>query len=334
MKKNTGFLAAAVILICLVLGMYGCARREKQAAVPAEAGTVSETENTDYRYLTRNGKKYAYNSRIMTVLYAGIDSEKELVSYNRYSIAPRADAVELIVMDDYHKKVSVLSISRDTITPVKRYTMNGSYRDTYDTQLGYAYTYGDGGKASCENLREAVSEFLHGIPVHEYVVTNNGSVALLNRLAGGITVTVPNDDLAGKFPELKKGAAVTLNDSNVEAFVRWRDTEIAFSNNGRMERQQAFSAQFLEVFMKQLAADKETVWNTIESMQSFIQTSITKNQHLELTDRILAETFTEDQYFRIQGTDVRGNVHDEFYADEESLLDTIIELFYIEDGEA
>lgn len=38
--------------------------------------------------------------------------------------------------------------------------------------------------------------------------------------------------------------------------------------------------------------------------------------------------FTEDNFVILQGTDQEGELHDEFYADQEALLDLIIDLFY------
>ena len=55
---------------------------------------------------------------------------------------------------------------------IRRYSRSGSDMGTYVSHLGYAYSYGDGGEVSCEDLREAVSNLLGGIPVNEYAVTN------------------------------------------------------------------------------------------------------------------------------------------------------------------
>lgn len=319
------------VLMVLITGCSGCL--QKEAAADMEGSDVQILED-DYHTIIYNNKKYVYNPQITAVLYAGVDSEDELVTYNRYSIAPRADVIELIVLDDYHKTIKVLAISRDTITAVERYTMNGNSRGTYDTQLGYAFSYGDGGKVSCLNLSQAVSELLGGVPIHEYAITNNSSMTMLNKMVGGVTVKVPNDDLAADYPELQKDAVVTLDDTNVEAFVRWRDTAIPYSNNGRMERQQAFTSVFVEKFKQEIVNDPDGVWNEIESMSPYMETSITKSQYLSLVDLVSDLTFSEKDYCYIDGRDVQGEQYDEVYLDEDSLKKTIVELFYIEDGEA
>ena len=156
-------------------------------AVPAE--------ESDYRRIETAGKKYTYNERITTILYATAATEGELTVEDRCGIAPRVDTVELVILDHYHKRISLLSISGDTLASVGRYTADGSAQGNRETPLGNAYAYGDGGKLSCRNLRDAVSDLLGGIPIHEYVVASAGSIDRINELAGGITVTVPNNDL-------------------------------------------------------------------------------------------------------------------------------------------
>ncbi len=333
-KKRWIWIGILVILLLVGLGRLVFMQQERQnrqAVSVVDDKTGDNDEN--YRTLIYEGLTYTYNPQITTILCAGVDSEDGLVTNNRYSIAPRADAVELVVFDNYHKKISVLAISRDTITQVGRYTMNGNFRGVYDTQLGYAYSYGDGGKVSCENLLDSVSGILGGIPIHEYVITNCGSIKRINDLVGGVTVTVPNDDLVEMYPELVSGRRVKLDHSNVEDFVRWRDVNISFSNNGRMERQQAFSTEFLSLFLEQVQDQPETVWDEIDSMKDGIQTSITKNQYLNLISYLSENRFSETDYYYLSGKDVVGDDHDEVYLNEEGKLKTILNLFYLKDGD-
>lgn len=331
-KKNSMLLIG--ILVVLFLMMTGCgavSTKKNDSSEKTEKDTA--TEEADYHNLVYRNKNYTYNPQITTVLYAGVDSDGELTTSNRCSIAPRADSIELIVLDNYHKTMKVLAISRDTITAMERYTMNGNSRGKYDTQLGYAFSYGDGGKVSCLNLSEAVSELLGGVPVHEYVISNRASLVELNNMLGGITVKVPNDDLGKDYPELKKGGVVTLDDTNVEAFVRWRDVSVPFSNNGRMERQQAFGSVFLEKLKEEIAKDPDGVWKEIERMSPYLETSITRSQYLTLADLVNKLTFSTEDYSYIDGENVQGEQYDEVHLDQESLEKTIVDLFYIEDGE-
>ena len=63
-------------------------------------------------------------------------------------------------------------------------------------------------------------------------------------------------------------------------------------------------------------------------MKDYIQTSITRNQYLELIKILRKAEFTQDSFITLQGTDQEGELHDEFYVDEEALMETVIGLFY------
>ena len=323
--------------VLVMLGLAWMSVSHKPAGICQEMTkniSASEAQKSElgYHRIIRDGKAYEYNSGITAILYAGVDTQEELETSNRYSVAPRADSINLIILDDYHKSVKVLAVSRDTICSVGRYTMNGNYRDNYDAQIGYAYSFGDGGKISCENLVSSVSELLGGVPVHEYVVTGQPFVTKVNEVVGGVEITVPNDDLKEKYPEFASGATVVLDSSNVQDFVRYRDINIPFSNEGRMERQEAFIREFLKKFQKETGKDPERVWKQMEEFSSSMQTSITKSQYLNLAGKLAQETFSEDDYYYLEGENVQGKIYDEVHLDQDKLQDMILELFYLEEG--
>lgn len=68
-------------------------------------------------------------------------------------------------------------------------------------------------------------------------------------------------------------------------------------------------------------------------MGSYLQTSITKSQYLSLTELLNKLDYSEQDYYTLEGENVQGEQFDEVHLNEDSLLETIIELFYLEDGE-
>ena len=191
---------AVVFVVCL-LGFAVKQKLDRQKSYHV-SGSNSIDVGAGYRYTEYNGKKYQYNNRVTTLLYAGLDTYDELKQTATYGDKARADSIMLIVLDEVSKKISVVAINRDTMTEVHRFSRNGNDLGTYVTHIGYAYANGDGGKASCENLKTAVSSLIGGLPISGYIVSNLNSIAMINDLVGGVTVTVPNDDLASKYPEL------------------------------------------------------------------------------------------------------------------------------------
>lgn len=293
-------------------------------------GTNSVDVGAGYRYTEYNGKKYQYNNRVTTLLYAGLDSFDELKQTATYGDKARADSIMLIVLDEVSKKMSVVAINRDTMTEVHRFSRKGDDLGFYVTHLGYAYTNGDGGEASCENLKTAVSTLFNNLPIDGYMVSNQTSIVMINDLVGGVTVTVPNDDLAAKYPELTTGNVVTLDESNVRAYVQQRDTAVDFSNEGRIERQKSFVLSFMDEFGAMVKEDASSVWDSLEACSDWMQTDITKNKYLSLADAFSNTNLTPDSYYILEGEDQLGELHDEFYYDEDALQELIIKLFYRE----
>lgn len=331
MRHNKKFAAAAALLCIVVLsagGFFLLHSRREQSRLHVTAGNSVDMKG-GYRTITWKDKEYQYNSLITTILYAGLDSTDPLKASETYSNKARADSVSVVILDKKKKKMSILALNRDTMTEIRRYTRTGEDMGTYVSHLGYAYSYGDGGEVSCEDLKEAVENLL-GISIDEYAVTNQSSITSINDLVGGVTVTVPNDDLAAMYPELKKGAVVTLDDSNVKDFLQHRDTAADFSNEGRIERQQAYVTAYVDLLKNRLASEPDQLWQEIGQMNDYLQTSITKNKYLSLARLLEKVSFTDADYYRPTGKDSAGELHDEFYVDEDALKQLVIDLFYEE----
>ena len=331
-KQKRKMMLVCTLAVAFVVCLLGFAVKQKLDRQKSYhvSGSNSIDVGAGYRYTEYNGKKYQYNNRVTTLLYAGLDTYDELKQTATYGDKARADSIMLIVLDEVSKKISVVAINRDTMTEVHRFSRNGNDLGTYVTHIGYAYANGDGGKASCENLKTAVSSLIGGLPISGYIVSNLNSIAMINDLVGGVTVTVPNDDLASKYPELTAGSIVTLDESNVRAYVQQRDTEVDFSNEGRIERQKSFVLSFMDSFGKLVKENSTQVWDKLEESSDWMQTDITKNRYLSLADAFSQTSLTPDSYSILEGEDQLGELHDEFYYDEDALQELIINLFYRE----
>ncbi|MBR2765590.1 MAG: LCP family protein, partial [Blautia sp.] len=260
-------------------------------------------------------------------LYAGIDSDGEIEAFDTYGMAPRADSISLVIMDKKHEKMSILSLNRDIMTQIHRYDMYGADDGVYESHLGYAYSYGDGLEFSCENLREAVETLLQ-IPVDEYFVSNRGSMAFINDLVGGVTVTVPDDDLSADYPEMTKGSRVAITEKNINAFLRSRDTDVDFSNEGRIERQRVYINAYVEKLRGMLPDRTQEIWKELEEKSRYLLTSITKNKYLQFAGLLSTVQYGEDDFYKAPGEDRQGEYHDEFVVDQEALRSLVVNLFY------
>ncbi len=330
LRHNKLQVILSILIIITVIGVGGIflLQNYQKSRKTIQSGN-SYNMGTGYRNIVYKGKQYRYNALITTILYAGVDSVGKMEETG-YQLAPRSDTVSLVVLDKKNNKMTIMAFNRDTMTEIREYTVIGKDRGYFVDHLGYAYAYGDGTKISCENLVDAVSRMLGGIPINEYVVTNQTSMPYINRLVGGVTITVPNDDVVELHPELHKGAVVTLDDSNIYDYLHYRNINIHFSNEGRIERQQAYVTAYIEKAKAAARENPEGMWNQLEDMSDYLQTSITKNKYLNLVNTIAPLEFSDDNYYRPLGQDEIGEFHDEFYLDEDSLKEKVIELFYEE----
>lgn len=326
-KKLTAGSVLVVAAAVLAGGTFLHHSMQAQQKMQVTAGNSLDRKD-GYRTRIYDSQEYQYNSLITTILYAGIDSEGRMEQTSTYSNKARADSIALVILDKKKQKMSILALNRDTMTQIRRYTREGDDLGLYTSHLGYAYSYGDGGKASCENLEEAVQLLLGDIPISDYVVTNRSSMSEINDLVGGVTVTVPNNDLAVQYPNLTQGSVVTLDDSNIEAFLRYRDTNKDFSNEGRIERQQTYISAYIGQLKKLLQEDPEGAWTKSQEMTDHLQTSITQSKYLGLAKLLESISFDDTDYYRPEGTDQLGDLHDEFYLDEDAMEKMILDLFY------
>lgn len=112
--------------------------------------------------------------------------------------------------------------------------------------------------------------------------------------------------------------------------LQYRDTEEEFSNEGRIERQQAYITAYVDQLKAVLQNDLESVWEKQEDKEKYIQTSITKNKYLNLANLLEMMEFSDADFYRPEGENVEGEAHDEFYVDEEALRQKVIDIFYEE----
>ena len=71
----------------------------------------------------------------------------------------QADSIFLAVMDPVSRQLSVIAISRDTMTKIPAFDNKGNYLGENINHLGLAYAYGDGREKSCQYMVDALHYF-------------------------------------------------------------------------------------------------------------------------------------------------------------------------------
>lgn len=289
--------------------------------------SMVETEGNDGKTIYYKGQKYIFNENITSLLFMGIDKENLSDTSETFGANGQADVLVLIALDTSNGKMKAIPISRDTMVDVNQYSISGQYIGISKEQICLSYSYGDGGKLSCENTVTSVSRLLYGMPINSYVALDLKGIKILNDSIGGVTVTVDKDiDLFDKH--LKKGDTVTLKGEYALKYIRGRDQVSLEANNDRMSRQKNYIRAFYKSTIKMTKKDITTpvkMYNRI-SKYKFSDLSVADISYL--TQCVLLNRSTDMTFASISGKNVAGEKYVEFYPDYEALYELVIDTFY------
>lgn len=87
----------------------------------------------------------------------------------------------------------LLSVDRNTVTPVRSLADDGTYLATTDIQLSLAHSMGLDQNMRAENTVDAVSTLRKGQKIDGYAMINMSAIQVVNDMVGGVTVTIEDD---------------------------------------------------------------------------------------------------------------------------------------------
>ncbi|GBF81922.1 cell envelope-related transcriptional attenuator [Aphanothece sacrum FPU1] len=181
-----------------------------------------------------------------------------------------SDTMLLLRFDSNTKKLTVLSIPRDT-----QATINVGKRTQKINEANY-----NGGPALAA---EAVSELLAGVPIDRYVRVNVQGVEKVIDALGGVNVYVPKDmkyqdDSQHLYINLKKGEQ-HLDGPKAVGFLRFRHDR--YGDIGRVQRQQMLMRALVEQSLKPQTLLKMP--EILSVIASHIDTNLSLEELLALT---------------------------------------------------
>ena len=309
-----GVLILGIAVIGVVLGM-------------ADHYRINSDSSTDSREtITYKNETYVKKGNLETYLIAGIDAPGKVEKVTEYDGTGQCDVLAVIVRDRSTDQCKLLSIDRNTITAVKSLDNDGTYLDTTDIQLSLAHAMGFDQQVRAENTVDAVSHLLGDQKIDGYAMVNMGAIQVVNDMVGGVTVTI-EDDFTDRDPTLKKGETVTLMGEHAENYVRGRKEVADGSNQNRMSRQSNYEEAFKPAFRSKCAENSKFPLEVYHAMEDYMTTNISAKKFCRLA--ILMSDENQDEKVSISGT--YGLDEDDwqtFTPDEDSLQETILELFY------
>lgn len=229
---------------------------------PAEASIFGKGK----QFSTRSSLQLPALTRPVNILVLGakvlttdLASPPETAKQERYqalvnSFEGLTDTMLLLRFDPENKKVSVLSIPRDTRTYIPDHGV---------TKINEANAYGGPALSA-----KAVSELLGGVGIDRYVTINVQGVKALVDALGGVTVHVPKDmkyqdDSQHLYINLKAGRQELDGDKTLQ-LLRFRYDE--YGDIGRIQRQQMVMRALMEQTLSPATAARlPQIMNVIQS---------------------------------------------------------------------
>ena len=310
------------ILLVLVLVILYSGLRILEPTVFHSRENSAETVST--KTIVRDGVEYFPRQDITVVMVLGIDQYGPVQSSNYYRNKGSADSVMLLIFDETEKTCTVLYLNRDTMLDMDVLGVRGEYAGTAYGQLALAHTYGTGLEDSCENVKNTLMNFIHGLTIDYYVAMNMDAIPVLNDSVGGVTVTVV-DDFSKVNPSITMGE-LTLRGDQVIDYVRTRKDVGDQKNLTRMERQKEYVDAFLEVLYAKAGEDAGFLLSVYEQVAPYLVTDCSANTLSGMVSRYA--DFTVTGAVIPEGENIVVDGHYQFHVDQEKFDELILDLFY------
>ena len=333
MKNRAGrtvvFAICGIILI-LAIGIFVWAFQKKIMADKnsgiEDSSELSqanqEVSQASANTIEYNGQTYEYNTDLENYLFLGVDKKEEATLHDTPGTAGQADCIMILSANKETKKVKILQVSRDSMTDVDIYDVNGNYYTSINAQVATQYAYGNGKDTSCWAMKKTVSELLYDLPIEGYLSLDIDGISTINDAIGGVTITVPKD-YTYIDPAFTEGAELTLTGEQAERYVRYRDITQQGSNNGRMERQ----VQYIPALISSIRKNTSGVVSYYNLYKDVLGPYMVTDLSATQIDALASyELDKETEY--VPGEAIPGEVNEEFHVNEQQLKELLIKMFY------
>ncbi len=299
---------------------------------PAVTQVIDGDSSWQSDRILHNGTIYEYNKDIITFLIMGIDKLDEEVHETYGEIdGGQADALFLVVFNLRDKTINIIGINRNTMTDVDIFDENGNYLTTTTAQIAVQHGFGDGVEGSCELQKQAVSKLFYSLPIHGYAAVNMSAIPTMNDAVGGVEVTPRYSFSTGDY-DFVEGERVCLAGNMAYEYLCERDITKAGSSDLRLQRQKEYLLAFIKKTIA-LTKDKPFIAADIFSaIEPQMTTDITRSEVFFLSTTTRDYSFSSDSFILMQGYTQVGEYFEEFYPNEEALLDLMLDVFYEKDG--
>ena len=291
-------------------------------------------------WLVYNEKIYEYKEDTINFLLLGIDRKGKLDHDTDLSDwdAGQADAVFVVSLDPKEKNASVIGIPRNSMAYVEMFDTDSSSLGYIYNQLCLQYGYAGGGELGLEATKRVVSEVLYNLPIHGACAINFEAIGIVTEKIGGVEVTI-KEDLSILGPEFVEGNQVVIKGDNTVDFLIYRDTSVIGSPTTRLTREKEFLEAMIHKAIACVKKDPKIVGEVYNAILPYMNTDITLDKAVYLAMNSLDYRINSNSFYQLQGEDVEvtgigefgeERTFNDFYLDEDYLLETVVKVFYEE----
>ncbi len=291
----------------------------RQSAVTEQTRQALEEDEI----LLWKGTRYVRRKGLETYLILGVDRTEAQIASGITN--GHADVLMLLVLDPRESRYRVLQINRDTVSQVAVLSPSGYISSRLYKPICLAHAYASDSEQGCENTVNSVRYLLQDTPIDGYAAMNLEAIVELNDAVGGVMVKIPND-LTRLDASFREGATVRLDAENVELFVRARMILGETNNAKRLERQKLFMQSWLSTAKTKTQQDSQFAMRLLQKLEPLLTTNMTEKRLSAIASD--AGKYENEGFLTISGEYREVDGFQYYYADEESLMEAVIELFY------
>lgn len=284
-------------------------------------------ENGLSNEISYRGTNYVLREDIETLLIMGLDKYADEVEKDAYYNDQSADFILLLCIDNASDRCTALHINRDTMADMNRLGLAGEKIGSVHQQIALSHTYGNGREVSCRNVCDAVFGLLYGVEIRHFLSLTMDAVPALTDMLGGVEVTLL-EDFSHEDAAMTKGTTLRLSGEQALIYTRYRQGLADSSNLARMERQRQFMQALIGSVRTSIQNDTEFSARAAAEIADFIVSDCSVTRLQSIFDKVSDYEFAEVQ--TLEGEAVVVDEHMQFHPDEDSLMETVLELFYKE----
>lgn len=280
------------------------------------------------------GDEYVSDDKLDTYLIIGTDAGGEFVDEEHSGTL--ADFLTLLIIDNTTEKFGIIQIDRNTMVPMPDLAGVDEEGEGIKQQICLAHWYGENNGQRNDNTMTAVSDLFGYLPIDNYYAINMENMGRVNDALGGVEVDITTD-MTNIDPEFVAGTSVLLTNDQAGKFLRARMDVGEGTNKERMSRQTQYMQKAYNMVMAQLKENPEYVNDLYDSLSDVIEREETDNNLSRMANHIVQ--YENVGILQIDGKTTTGDTqgdgeeHEEFYADRQSIVDTLGKIIDLREAE-